>query len=197
MNCSEFATDYLAKLQQLLGTIPHSSVEQLITWLAEARAAGATIFVVGNGGSATTASHFATDLGKGASLNLPERFRILSLTDNIGWISALGNDVCYEDIFVEQLRNFARPGDVVVGISVSGNSENVVRSIKWARRNGCRTVALLGKKGGKLKSCADLPILINSDHYGRVEDAHLIITHMVAYYFMESARSNPSPAERV
>ncbi len=181
-----FAESYIKQLQQTLGSLPQDAIAQLISWFAEAREQDRRIFVAGNGGSATTASHFATDIGKGASLGRDRRFRILSLTDNVGWITALGNDLAYEDVFVEQLANYAQPGDLVVAISVSGNSPNVVKAAQWAKANGCRTVGLIGGKGGKLLDLVDLPIVVPTEHFGRAEDAHLIITHIVGYFFIEN-----------
>lgn len=180
-----FTRHYLDQLRTALGELPVDKIATLIGWMKEARDQGRQIFVVGNGGSATTASHFATDIGKGASLDKPTRFRILSLTDNNGWMTALGNDLAYEAIFVEQLKNFARPGDLLVAISVSGNSPNVVKAVEWARQAGCRTVGLVGAKGGRVGELADLAIHAPTDHFGRAEDAHLVVTHIAGYFFIE------------
>jgi len=184
----EFAETYLNQLQETIRNLPQDDIAQLISWVSEAREQDRTIFVVGNGGSATTASHFATDMGKGASLGRARRFHILSLTDNAGWITALGNDLSYDDVFVEQLANFAKPGDLVVAISVSGNSPNVVKAIQWAKSHGCRSIGLIGAKGGRLRDLVDLPIVVPTEHFGRAEDAHLIITHIVGYFFIEVER---------
>ena len=181
-----FTESYLRQVRQTLENLPLDAVARFIEWVAEARDHDRAIFVAGNGGSATTASHFATDVGKGASLGKERRFRILSLTDNVGWITALGNDLSYEDVFVEQLANYARPGDLVVAISVSGNSPNVVKAVEWAKAHGCRTVGLIGARGGRLRDLVDLPIVVPAEHYGRAEDAHLVITHIVGYFFMET-----------
>lgn len=181
-----FAESYIKQLQQTLGSLPQDAIAQLISWFAEAREQDRRIFVAGNGGSATTASHFATDIGKGASLGRDRRFRILSLTDNVGWMTALGNDLSYEDVFVEQLKNFAEAGDIVVAISVSGNSPNVVKAVEWSASHGCKTVGLLGKDGGRLKDLVDLAIRVPTNHFGRAEDLHLIITHIAGYFVMET-----------
>lgn len=180
-----FAHEYIRKLKDVLDELPEEKIATLIEWMDEARNQNKGIFVVGNGGSATTASHFATDIGKGASLDKPARFRILSLTDNNGWMTALGNDLSYEDIFVEQLKNFAEPGDLVVAVSVSGNSPNVVKAVEWAHDRGCRTVGLVGRSGGRIGELADLAIHASTDHFGRAEDAHLVITHIAGYFFMK------------
>jgi D-sedoheptulose 7-phosphate isomerase len=144
--------------------------------------------VFGNGGSAANASHFVTDLGKGASDKVGRPFRCLSLNDNVSWMTALGNDYCYEDIFVRQLANYARPGDLVLALSVSGNSPNVVRALDWAKSRGLHVIALVGAKRGRMADIADQVIVIDSTHYGRVEDAQMHICHMLCYAFMENPR---------
>jgi D-sedoheptulose 7-phosphate isomerase len=144
------------------------------------------IFVFGNGGSAANASHFVTDLGKGASDKITKRFRCLSLAGNVSWMTALGNDYSFEDIFLRQLINYARTGDVALALSVGGNSPNVVRAMEWAKKKGMQTVALVGAKRGRLAEIADRVIVVNSTHYGRVEDAHMGICHMLCYAFVEN-----------
>jgi D-sedoheptulose 7-phosphate isomerase len=109
----------------------------------------------------------------------------MSLNDNVSWVTALGNDFAYEDVYVGQLQNYARLGDFVLAMSVSGNSPNVVKAVEWAKRHGLFTAALVGGKRGRLAEIADEPIVIDSQHYGRVEDAHMAICHMLCYAFME------------
>lgn len=176
---------YLQALLKTLASIDLEKVEQAIAWFRQARQEDRQIFVCGNGGSAATASHLATDVVKGASYDRPRRFRILALTDSVSTITAYANDVSYEAVFVEQLKNFARPGDLVVGISGSGNSPNVLRAIEYANSIGCRTLALTGRDGGRLAGLAQLTIHVPEPHMGRIEDAHLVICHMIAYRFME------------
>lgn len=176
---------YLQALLKTLASIDLDKVEQAIAWFRQARQEDRQIFVCGNGGSAATASHLATDVVKGASYDRPRRFRILALTDSVSTITAYANDVSYEAVFVEQLKNFARPGDLVVGISGSGNSPNVLRAIEYANSIGCRTLALTGRDGGRLAGLAQLTIHVPEPHMGRIEDAHLVICHMIAYRFME------------
>ena len=130
--------------------------------LQKALAEDRQIFVFGNGGSAANASHFVTDLGKGSSDKVGKRFRCLSLNDNVSWMTALGNDYCYEDVFVRQLQNFGRRGDVAFVMSVSGNSPNLVRAIEWSAKNGLSTIALVGKKRGRLAEIAEHVIVIDS-----------------------------------
>jgi len=168
-----------------LDSIPVEGVTSLIEQFRDVLRAGRHIFVFGNGGSAANASHFATDLGKGASDKLDRRFRVLALTDNVSWMTALGNDYAYEDIFVGQLQNFGQAGDLALGISVSGNSPNCVKALEWAKKNGLRTVALVGAKRGRMAEIAERVIVINDTHYGRVEDAQMGICHLLCYAFME------------
>src|SRR3954470_499117 len=150
----DWTVRYLQKQKEALDSIPHDAVARLINRLRAALNEDRQIFVFGNGGSAANASHFVTDLGKGASDKVGRRFRCLSINDNVSWITALGNDYAYEDVYARQLENFARPGDFVMVMSVSGNSPNVVKAVEWARRNGVYTVALVGGKRGRLAEIA-------------------------------------------
>jgi D-sedoheptulose 7-phosphate isomerase len=181
-----FAEHYKSELLKAIEAIDLQRVQQAIEWFKEARAGGRQIFVCGNGGSAATASHFVTDMVKGASYNRPVRFRILALTDSLPILSAYANDLGFDCVFVEQLKNFARPGDLVMGISGSGNSPNVLRAIEYANSMGCRTLALTGRDGGKIGSVAQLNIQVPVAHMGRIEDAHMIVCHMIGYSFMDS-----------
>src|SRR2546428_10642223 len=138
--------DYIRAQKAAHDSIPAEAVSQLIETVWEALRNNRQIFVFGNGGSAANASHFATDLGKGASDKTGKRFRVLSLNDNVSWITALGNDYAYEDVYVGQLRNYGKPGDILVALSVSGSSPNVVRAMQWAKENKLHTVALVGRK---------------------------------------------------
>ena len=177
---------YKTELIRAIDSIELTKVEQAIDWFKDARAGGKHIFVCGNGGSAATASHFACDIVKGASFNRGTRFRITALTDNLAAITAYSNDVSYDCVFVEQLKNFANPGDLLMGISGSGNSPNVLRAMEYANSIGCKTIALTGRDGGKLGPLAQLNIQVPHPHMGRIEDAHMIVCHMIGYYFMES-----------
>jgi D-sedoheptulose 7-phosphate isomerase len=151
----------------------------------EAYQADRQIFVIGNGGSASTASHIACDLGKGTSLPGKRRFRVISLTDNVATMTAWSNDVCYEDVFVEQLKNLVNPGDLAIGISASGNSENVIRAIGHARAIGCKTIGWTGFDGGKLAQITDVSVVVDSHEYGPVEDVHLILNHVLHAWMRE------------
>jgi D-sedoheptulose 7-phosphate isomerase len=187
-NNMTFLEHYKSALFQAIEKIPLDKVSEAIDWFKEARANGRTIFVCGNGGSASTASHFACDIIKGASFNRESRFRIIALTDSLPAITAYSNDVCYDCVFCEQLKNFAESGDIVMAISGSGNSPNVLRAIEYANRLGCRTVSLTGRDGGKLGSMAQLNIQVSAPHMGRIEDAHMVVCHMIGYYFMDTEK---------
>lgn len=180
-----FATGYRQDLLNALDQIDLDKVEQATAWLREARDAGRHIFTCGNGGSASTASHFVCDVVKGASYQREKRFRIMALTDSLATLTAYSNDVNYDAVFVEQLKNFAVPGDVLIAISGSGNSPNVVQAAEYARSVGCKTIGLTGRDGGKLGQAVELNVQVPVQHMGRIEDAHLIICHMMAYELME------------
>ena len=181
--------DYIQLQKQALESIDTARVARMGAVLREALEMDRQIFVFGNGGSAANASHFATDLGKGASDALGRRFRILSLNDNSSWMTALGNDYGYERIFADQLRTLARPGDLAIALSVSGDSPNLVAALDWARKNRMRTFALVGANRGRISTLASEVIPIDSMHYGRVEDAHMGICHMLCYAFIEGAET--------
>jgi len=183
-----FAEAYKAQCVQALDSLDLSKVHMAIDWMKQARADGQTIFTCGNGGSASTASHFVCDMVKGASFNRETRFRIMALTDSLPTLTAYSNDVHYDCVFAEQLKNFAKPGDVVLAISGSGNSPNVLRAVEYANGIGCKTVALTGRDGGKLGPLAQLNINVADPHMGRIEDAHMIVCHMICYYFMDTEK---------
>jgi len=182
----QWISDYIRAQKAAHDSIPVDAVAQLIEKLRQALKEDRQIFVFGNGGSAANASHFATDLGKGSSDKVGRRFRVLSLTDNVSWMTALANDYSYEDAFVGQLQNYGRAGDIALGISVSGNSPNCVKALEWAQQHGLRTAALVGGKRGRMAEIAEQVIVIQDTHYGRVEDAQMGICHMLCYAFMEN-----------
>jgi len=181
----DWISNYVKAQKAAHDSIPLDAVAQLIEKFRQALKEDRQIFVFGNGGSAANASHFATDLGKGSSDKLGKRFRVLSLNDNVSWMTALGNDYTYEDVFVRQLMNYGKAGDLALVMSVSGNSPNVVKAVEWANMNGLHTIALVGGKRGRLAELAEQVIVINDTHYGRVEDAHMGICHMICYAFIE------------
>jgi len=182
----QWISDYINTQKAAHDSIPVEGVAQLIEKLRVALRADRQIFVFGNGGSAANASHFATDLGKGASDKLGRRFRVLSLNDNVSWMTALANDYSYDDVFVSQLKNYGKAGDIALALSVSGNSPNCVKALEWAKQNGLKTVALVGAKRGRMAEVAEQVLVINDTHYGRVEDGQMGICHMLCYAFMEN-----------
>ncbi|MCS1408835.1 MAG: Phosphoheptose isomerase 1 [Verrucomicrobia subdivision 3 bacterium] len=185
----QWVENYINRQKQAIDSINQDQVVRVARILEEAHLSGRQIFVFGNGGSAANASHFATDLGKSSSDALGKRFKILSLNDNVSWMTAISNDYAYEDVFQRQLENYAAPKDIAFTMSVSGNSPNLVKAISWAKENGLQTIALVGSKQGALADLADEVIIIDSQHYGRVEDAHMGVCHMLCYVFMENAES--------
>lgn len=176
---------YLNRLETALAKISPVLVEEFSGRLYRAYQDGKQVFVLGNGGSASTASHMAADLGKNTIGANMRRFRIMSLNDNIPLLTALGNDLGYQRVFAEQLMNLIRPGDVLVVISGSGNSPNVLRAIEYARSECAQVVGLLGFSGGRAAELCDTAIVVDSHDYGVIEDAHLILNHILVEYFHE------------
>lgn len=179
--------EYVERLQGELAKVDEAEVRKLADWIYEAWDHGTTVYIFGNGGSATTATHMCEDLGKSSlrekdlldEAKSAKRLRVLSLTDNVGWLLALGNDVGYEHIFSQQLMNFGRPGDVAVGISGSGNSKNVLNAIDWANRHDMKTYSMTGFSGGKLRPLAQAGMHVPLDDMGMVESIHLALFHWV------------------
>ena len=184
--------DYLEKVRELLDTLVEPSA-RLIETLFEAFEEERTIFLVGNGGSASAASHFGQDLAKGtlSSLQAKRRFRVIPLTDNVGFITALANDEGYQSIFEQQLRNLARRGDVLVAISGSGNSPNILRAVEYARSIGMKSIGITGFDGGKLRALADESVHVPIEDMGMTEALHGVIFHLV----MAQLRTKLSRAE--
>ena len=181
-----FPAEYKSKLLGVLNAVDIPGVEQAIDTLARAREENRQIFVCGNGGSAATANHFACDMVKGASYGRRQRFRIMALSEQIATLTAYANDVGYEHVFAEQLKNFAKPGDVLMALSGSGNSPNVIHAVEYANSAGCYTIGLSGRDGGKLAPLVNLSFHVNEPHMGRIEDAHMVICHMICYHFMDT-----------
>ncbi len=182
--------NYIRRQQAVYEAIPLEQVERIINLIKKCRTEDRQLFAFGNGGSASNVSHFITDLGKSASDKLEgqdngTRFRCMSLNENLSWITAIGNDYAYEDVYLRQLQNFARPGDLVLTLGVSGNSPNVVKAVEWANANGLTTIGLVGGKRGRIADLAHEVIVIDDTHYGRVEDAQMTICHLICYGFIE------------
>lgn len=180
-----FAAGYLKDLAETVQKVDPKAVGTAIDWLREARDTDKTIYSCGNGGSALIASQMVVDIVKGASYGRPKRFKMIGLTDPSGTILAYANDVSYDVVFSEQLKNFAVAGDVLIAISGSGNSPNVIKAVEYAKSVGCRTIGLTTDTPNKLKSAAMLPLLVPSNHMGRLEDIFFALTHVLCYAFIE------------
>jgi D-sedoheptulose 7-phosphate isomerase len=172
-------SDYFSRLSDVLKKLNTEALDAFVELLLDAREQERTIFIFGNGGSAATASHVTGDFLKGISYELDKRFRVMCLSDNISGLTAISNDLGYEEIFIEQLKVFLKPGDLVIGISGSGNSVNVVKAMEYARRHGARTVAMCGYKGGRISALADLLLHVPINDMEITEDVHVIIFHAV------------------
>lgn len=178
LNCLDDSIQSIEKLktQQVL-------IEKIFNILEKTKKNGNNIFICGNGGSASTASHMLCDLNKTSSMTGKKRFRTISLTDNIPIITALGNDIKYDDIFVEQLKNFFNPSDVLLIISGSGNSSNVIKAAKYAKNKKGKVIGFTGFNGGKLKTLCDECIIIPANSMYRIEDLHLMLNHILVTLF--------------
>lgn len=172
--------DELVKTLDMIDAIQLSELADVL-WMAYQQ--GRRIYVIGNGGSAATASHYVCDFGKGATIPGEKRLKIMSLTDNVSHMTAISNDLSYKDVFKEQLENLLEPKDVVIAISASGNSSNVVTAVAYANEIGAVTAGILGFDGGKLKQMTQHCLVIENFNYGQVEDAHLILGHVLSQYF--------------
>ena len=180
-----FTKAYFSYLNTVLQNIDTAEVAQFVGTILDARERGVTVYIIGNGGSAATASHFANDFSIGTN-DYEKPFRVTSLTDNVAVLSAIGNDFGYDEIFVRQLRVHAKKGDVLVGISASGNSVNLINAFDFAKIVGIKTVAITAFDGGKMKSIADegIHVATGAKEYGPAEDAHMILDHLVSGYLM-------------
>jgi D-sedoheptulose 7-phosphate isomerase len=182
-----FVRDYFTGLKAVIDRVDIAQVVAFLNELERAYNEDRQIFIVGNGGSAGTASHMACDLAKTVLGKKPDRkkrrFRVMSMTDNVPLITALGNDFGYEHVFTEQLILFARHGDLLVVITGSGNSPNIIKAVKMAREMGMRTAGMLGFDGGQALPLLDAPVLISDFSYGFVEDLHMVLDHLATAFF--------------
>jgi len=172
-------SDYLSLLKSTLDKLSAENLEKVTQAFLHCYENGGTFYVFGNGGSAATASHMAGDFVKGASSGLEKRFRFICLNDNNSAMMAIANDISYDDVFVEQLKNFLQPQDLVIGISGSGNSANVVKAMEYAKAQGAKTLALCGYSGGKIKQLADLNVHAEVNDMEVTEDVHMVIFHTI------------------
>ena len=176
-NYTSSISDYLQRHKEAVDLISVEDINTLMNVMVTARDTKHTIFIMGNGGSASTASHFAGDFNKGASWNKDKKFRFICLSDNLSSMMAYANDISYDEIFVGQLKNFMEKDDVVIGISGSGNSMNVVKALEWANENGGITVGLTGYSGGKVKAISKYNVHVPINDMQIAEDLHLMLDH--------------------
>lgn len=177
-----YYSNYKKEFFETIDSLDFDVIYKIYETLEEARKSRKQIFLLGNGGSAASASHWACDFVKGVNAEESIRYRLMALTDNIPLITAYGNDVDYADVFVEQLKNLLNPGDVVIGLSVSGSSENIVRAFKYAQKHGAMVISLIGNRKGRMKDCSNLTLVISSNNYGVVEDVHMYVNHVISQY---------------
>jgi len=177
--------EYVKRIQDEVAQVDQAEIQKMADLIYEAWENGRFVYIFGNGGSGTTATHMSEDLGKSSlresdlSDESKKRLKVMSLTDNLGWIMAVGNDLSYDQIFVQQLMNYGSEGDVVIAISGSGNSPNVLNAVDWANRHGLKTFGLTGFKGGKLHEMAQSGMHVPLDDMGMVESIHLALFHWV------------------
>ena len=186
--------DYLGRLKAAMDRISRDEIETFLNLLVDALEAGRTIFTLGNGGSAATASHFAVDFNKGLSYGKARRFRFHCLSDNLPTLTAYANDVSYEDVFVEPLRNFLEPGDLVIAISGSGNSANVIKAVEYANARGAVTLGLTGYDGGRLRKTARYGVHVPIRDMQVTEDLHLVLDHL-AYAVLGACLPDEAPRD--
>ena len=186
----DFADAYLDHVSTILTKIDRASISEFVAILLDARERGTRIFFIGNGGSAATATHFANDIAIGTR-TLDKPFRAMSLTDNAAVITAIANDDGYDAVFVQQLKALAGPRDVVVAISASGNSSNVLQAVEWANDHNTITVGLTGFDGGALRNLAHYSVHVPTEkgEYGPVEDSHLVLDHLITNYLIGYIRA--------
>lgn len=172
-------SSYISELQQTMSQLPEERIQQVIQLLVEARMSRRQVFIMGNGGSASTASHFVCDLAKNTRRPELPHYRVIGLTDNMAIFSALANDEGYENVFSQQLVNLVQPGDIVIGISTSGNSANVNNAIEVANMMDATTIGFTGFDGGRLRTLVDLEVHVPSHCIEHVEDIHLMLEHLI------------------
>ena len=189
MESNASINSYFTELEQMLRDISQAHLQDILSLLEETYRNGHRIFIMGNGGSAATASHFALDLAKNTIMQGAPRLKAISLTDHVPLITAWSNDTAYEHIFEEQLANMIEPGDLVIGISTSGNSPNVINALKLAKKSCAATVGLLGAEGGLIKNIVDSYVLAPGQNIEQEEDAHMILTHIITRHMREVVRS--------
>lgn len=179
---NNFIKDYTNEFIEVLNTLEEKKLGVLYEALEKTKKSHNKIFVLGNGGSSASASHWVCDFNKGINYEKSERLQMYSLSDNTPLFSALSNDVAYEDVFIEQLKNYLSPGDLVIGLSVSGNSENIVRALEYAIEKNANTFSVIGDYDGKMKEVSQEALIVPSKNYGIVEDIHMYVCHVLSQY---------------
>ena len=192
-NNSQTIIKYIDEVKTILATLQTTKISQVVSVLEEAREKGRGIYTFGNGGSAANASHFASDLAKGAICPGQNRLKAFSLNSNSSLISAWANDLGYENVFAEQLENFIEKDDIAIGISGSGNSLNVLNGIKIAKNIGAITIGFTGFNGGRLKELVDIDVIVPSHNMEQVEDIHLLLSHIIATCLRSSTLTDLAP----
>lgn len=182
----KWVTEYLEKYNRSLRAISAEVILPILSNFVQICKEEKKIFVFGNGGSSSNASHFITDFVKGVGDATGIKIKALSLNENVSLMTAIGNDYSFEDVYLKQLVNLSEPGDIVFTLSVSGNSPNLVKAVEWANEHGLQSIALVGGNKGKLHELAKQSVVIDSLHYGHVEDIHMLICHIITYAFMEN-----------
>lgn len=180
MTTSQEIADYISGLTDALGHMEKDGIERMINALMTAYASENTVYICGNGGSGATASHIVCDFNKGISLNAEKKFRFVCLNDNVATMLAISNDICYEDVFLVQAEGRVRDGDVLIAISGSGNSKNIIKVANYFKMNGNSVIGLSGYSGGKLREISDISVHVPIDDMQKVEDAHMSVLHMCA-----------------
>jgi D-sedoheptulose 7-phosphate isomerase len=183
---------YLVQLQDVVANLPTDLIDRVIAILLESARQGNKVFIFGNGGSASTASHFACDLAKNTQVSGAPRFRVIGLTDNMALMTAWANDTAFDNIFAAQLSPLVEPGDVVIGISCSGNSANILKAMEVARQHSAITIGFTGDQGGQLKQMVDVCIQVPSPRIEQQEDAHLILEHCICAAVRAELTSTPA-----
>jgi D-sedoheptulose 7-phosphate isomerase len=192
-----FIKDYLNEVKNALTTLDTDAIHKALDMIIKVHQREKRVFIFGNGGSASTASHMACDLGKGTLSrfydNKEKRLRVMSLTDNMALLTAYANDLSFDHAFVQQLRNLVEKDDLVIVLSGSGNSKNLIKAMKYSKEKGAKSIGILGfKSGGKLAEMVDCAIIVQSNHYGPVEDIHLVLNHLLASCFAKIKRDYES-----